>query len=89
MNSYLSGAIGAAVGIVMWVLLHSCADGRTLLPSSKEIVVREVANGYLVEARVKNGVYPYQEYVFTDAAVAGSAVAGLLNERLPSPKWGR
>lgn len=70
-------------------LLHSCAEGRTLWPTTREIIVRQVENGWVVEAHVKNNPYPYVEYVFTDAAVAGSAVAGLLNERLPAPRWGR
>lgn len=80
-------------GLLMGVLVswfwwsEPAALGR-LHPAPREILVREVANGYLVEARTQRGIYPYVEWVFARPDAVGSAVAGLLGERVPPPRWG-
>ena len=76
--------------IVMLLLLWAIAtDSARLHPASREIVVRQVENGYVVEAHVQSNPYPYREMVFTRPDDVGAAVAGLLNEAVPSPRWGR
>lgn len=75
--------------LVISSLSLTYVEARRLWPTSKELIIREVANGWVVEAHVLNNPYPYREYVFTDPAMAGSAVAGLLNERAPLPNWGK
>ena len=73
--------------ISLWVFAP--ADSARLHPASREIVVRQVENGYVVEAHVHNNPYPYREAVFSRPDEVGAAVAGLLNERMPQPLWGR
>ena len=87
--------------IALWVLTAFAAvvaagtittcivDGARLHPATREIVVRQVENGYVVEAHVRNNPYPYREAVFVRPDEVGAAVAGLLNERVPAPLWGR
>ena len=78
------------VCVVAWsVYLFSTADSARLHPASREIVVRQVENGYVVEARVQRNPYPYREMVFTRPDDVGAAVAGLLNEAVPNPLWGK
>ena len=79
----LAAVIGVALG--WWAV----GDSARLHPASREIVVRQVENGYVVEARVQSNPYPYREMVFTRPDDVGAAVAGLLNEAVPSPIWGR
>lgn len=74
----------ALLGYVLWE--HEL--GARLWPTTREVIVRQVENGYVVEAHTRNNPYPYKEYVFTDPATVGSAVSGLLNERTPGPLWG-
>ena len=76
--------------LLVGVIGYQCtADSARLHPASREIVVRQVENGYVVEAHVRNNPYPYREAVFVRPDEVGAAVAGLLNERVPSPLWGR
>ena len=77
------------VVLLAGTLYYSCADSARLHPASREIIVRQVENGYVVEARVQNNPYPYREMVFAKPADVGAAVAGLLNEAVPNPLWGR
>ena len=81
----------AAILVTLGALFigYSCSDGARLHPASREIVVRQVENGYVVEARVQSNPYPYREMVFTRPDDVGSAVAGLLNEAVPNPLWGK
>ena len=75
--------------VVGAALVYNTSDSARLHPASREIVVRQVENGYVVEARVKNNLYPYREMVFARPDDVGAAVAGLLNEAVPNPMWGR
>jgi len=63
------------------------SDGRRFQPDRREILVRQLDNGFLVEARTRNNPYPYREFVFTEPAAVGSAVSGLLHEHIPGPVW--
>ena len=85
-------------GAWLWLVLLSIvggayywghADSARLHPATREIVVRQVENGYVIEARVQNNPYPYREMVFSKPDEVGAAVAGLLNEVVPQPLWGR
>ena len=78
--------IAAAIFILIVVL---SADSARLHPASREIVVRQVENGYVVEAHAQSNPYPYREMVFTRPDDVGAAVAGLLNEAMPNPLWGK
>ena len=78
-----------ALCLVIAGLWYVHADSARLHPASREIVVRQVENGYVVEARVKNNLYPYREMVFKRPDDVGAAVAGLLNEAVPNPRWGK
>ena len=78
-----------ALCLVIAGLWYVHADSARLHPASREIVVRQVENGYVVEAHVRNNPYPYREAVFAKPDEVGAAVAGLLNEAVPSPIWGR
>lgn len=75
--------------VVGAALVYNTSDSARLHPASREIVVRQVENGYVVEAHVQNNPYPYREMVFQRADDVGAAVAGLLNEAIPNPLWGR
>ena len=79
----------AGVILALWLLWAVATDSARLHPATREIVVRQVENGYVVEAHVRNNPYPYREAVFVRPDEVGAAVAGLLNERVPSPLWGR
>ena len=72
-----------------WLVGSYLADSARLHPATREIVVRQVENGYVVEAHVQSNPYPYREMVFTRPDDVGAAVAGLLNEAVPNPLWGR
>ena len=72
-----------------WLVGSYLADSARLHPSRHEIVVRQVENGYVVEAHTRNNPYPYREAVFARPDEVGAAVAGLLNEAVPNPLWGR
>ena len=76
-------AVGPVLG---WYLT---GDSARLHPARHEIIVRQVDNGYVVEAHTRNNPYPYREAVFSRPDEVGAAVAGLLNERVPAPLWGR
>ena len=78
---------GLAIALATVFVL--AADSARLHPASREIVVRQVENGYVVEAHVHNNPYPYREMVFQRPDDVGAAVAGLLNERIPAPLWGK
>lgn len=82
--------IGAIVGISahLWSADIQAIAAR-LHPIGREIIVREAVNGYVVEAHTRNNPYPYAESVYTTPTDVGMAVAGLLNERAPLPKWGK
>ena len=81
------GLLATLVVIMSWLALPS--DSARLHPASREIVVRQVENGYIVEAHTRNNPYPYREAVFAKPDEVGAAVAGLLNEAVPNPLWGR
>ena len=81
----------ALFGVVLatWMLWIAATDSARLHPASREIVVRQAENGYVVEAHVQSNPYPYREMVFTRPDDVGAAVAGLLNEAVPNPLWGK
>ena len=81
--------MGFSLFVIVGITLVAVTDSARLHPASREIVVRQVENGYVVEAHVRNNPYPYREAVFVRPDEVGAAVAGLLNERVPSPLWGR
>ena len=83
------GLVIIASAFAVWVYMFGSADSARLHPASREIVVRQVENGYVVEAHVQSNPYPYREMVFTRPDDVGAAVAGLLNEAIPNPLWGR
>ena len=78
-----AAVIGVALG--WWAV----GDSARLHPATREIVVRQVENGYVVEAHVQSNPYPYREMIFTRPDDVGAAVAGLLNEAVPNPRWGK
>ena len=78
-----------AVVVAGSVVTTCTLDGARLHPATREIVVRQVENGYVVEAHTRNNPYPYREAVFSKPDEVGAAVAGLLNERVPQPLWGK
>ena len=84
----IAGVSCLACSVFILVIVYS-ADSSRLHPARHEIIVRQVDNGYVVEAHVRNNPYPYREAVFSRPDEVGAAVAGLLNERVPAPLWGR
>ena len=90
MSRNSKGLLGSFLLLGLFFAAGYCtADSARLHPATREIVVRQVENGYVVEAHVRNNPYPYREAVFARPDEVGSAVAGLLNERVPAPLWGR
>ena len=87
-NRFLVLIAFAVFGFIV-ILSPLFTDSARLHPASREIVVRQVENGYVVEAHARNNPYPYREMIFQRPDDVGAAVAGLLNEAVPNPRWGR
>lgn len=85
---YLSRWIVAVllfVGLVWYVLV----DGARLHPDRREVLVREVDNGYIVQFRTANNPYPVRESVASDTAEVAYLVKGYLGLPIPGPLWGK
>jgi hypothetical protein len=72
-----------------WYSYACIADGARLEPDQREVLVREVDNGYLILYRTRNNPYPIQESVAYDATVAAAWVADYLKRPLPRTRWGK
>ena len=71
-------------------LLYSVAtEGRNLQPDRREILVREVDNGYTILFRTANNPYAVKESVAYDATVAAEHVKQYLKTPIPGPSWGK
>ena len=81
--------VGFSLIVLVGIYAVATTDSARLHPAHREIVVRQVENGYVVEAHTRNNPYPYREAVFAKPDEVGAAVAGLLNEAVPNPLWGR
>ena len=55
----------------------------------RQVLIREVSNGYVVEVYAHNNPYPYNEAVYDSPDDTCIVASALLNERLPKPKWGK
>ena len=88
-GAFVPSLLVGGVALALWLLWAVATDSARLHPATREIVVRQVENGYVVEAHTRNNPYPYREAVFARPDDVGAAVAGLLNEAVPNPLWGR
>ena len=68
---------------------RSFVDGRTLQPDRREILVREVDNGYVILYRTTNNPYPVHEAVAADVAGTTARVKEYLSQPIPGPMWGK
>ena len=77
-----------ALCLVIAGLWYVHADSARLKPDRREVVVREVDNGYLVSYQTANNPYPVREAVAVDVAGAVWLVKGYLGLPMSSPFWG-
>lgn len=82
--AFLSAFLLASFLLVPWL-----ADGRKLEPDTKEVLIREVGNGYVVSYRTRNNPYPVWEVVAVDVKGATTLAGDLLKRPVPKPQWGK
>lgn len=79
------GGIALVAGLMLW----ATADSARLQPDRREVLVREVDNGYVIQYKTANNPYPVRESVAHDAVVAAQHVQDYLKAKLPETQWGR
>lgn len=79
---------GAAL-LVMAAVLCTVLDGARLHPDRREVLVKEVDNGYTIHYKTSNNPYPVREAVATSAGDAAAIVKDYLKSPLPETHWGK
>lgn len=77
-----------ALGLLIGWYIHSSVDGARLEPDRREILIREVDNGYVILYRTTNNPYPVREAVSADVAGVTFHVKGYLGMPIPATRWG-
>lgn len=64
-------------------------DGSRLEPTRREVLVKEVDNGYVVLYRTTNNPYPVREAVARTKVEAAEQVHSYLGLPVPDIQWGK
>ena len=72
-----------------WLLWSVATEGAHLNPDRREVVVREVENGFIVAYRMANTPYPIREAIAKDANEAALLLRDYLQQPLHKTGWGK
>ena len=86
-----ASSVAAVVAVVCLLIVgwYALVDGDRLQPTRREVLVKEVDNGYLVLYRTTNNPYPVKEAVAKTRVEAAEQVHEYLRLPLPATEWGK
>lgn len=83
----VGGLLIVGAGLAALALCDAPSSARWS-PPQREVVIKEVSNGYLLELRQTNNPYPAVLAVEHTTANAALRARALLEQRFPEPRWG-